>query len=77
MADSTIEGTISTGVTSLFGIAPIVTILVLIIIALCWFIRQLLADAKTDRKMVLDVVVSNTAVISEFKEMVRGAINQK
>ena len=77
MGGTTIESTVSSGVSSLFGIAPIVTILVLIIIILGWFIKQLLADMKADRQKMFDVVVNCTAVVAEFKEMVRGALNQK
>jgi len=73
----TMESTIAQGVSSLFGLAPIITVLVLIIVVLCWFIKSLLQDAKEERRLTRDALTGNTAVISEFKEMVRNALANK
>lgn len=77
MTTSTIEGAASEGIASLFGISPVVTILVLMIIALLWFVRYLLVDAQGERQLNRDALNNSTAVISELKEMIRGAINAK
>lgn len=76
MASQTLEGAVSDGVSSLFGLAPIITILVLIIIGLCWFIKSLLQDAKEERRLNREALLGNTSVIAEFKEMIRAAINK-
>lgn len=64
------------GVNSLWNIAPIVTILVLIILALLWFISALLKDAREERTLNRAALQGNTAILSELKELIRGAISK-
>jgi len=64
------------GVNSLWDIAPIVTILVLIILALLWFISALLKDAREERTLNRAALQGNTAILSELKELIRGAISK-
>lgn len=70
------DAVVSGGFTDLMKLGPVITILCLIIIALCWFIKSLLQDAKEERKLNRDALVSNTQVISEFKELIRNALHQ-
>lgn len=64
------------GVTSVMGVSPIVTILMLIILAMAWFIRMLLLDAKEERRVTRDALIGNTAILSELKELIRGAVSK-
>lgn len=68
--------TVNAGLQSLFTIAPIVTLLVLIVICQLWFIRFLLNEAKEERKLNREALNNSTAVISELKEMIRNAITR-
>lgn len=72
-----IEGAAAEGIKSLFGVDPLTTALVLAILALLWFIRFLLLDAREERKLNRDALTNATTVIAELKEMIRGAINSK
>lgn len=72
----TFEGVAASGFGELMKIAPIVTVLLLVIFCLCWFVKSLLQDARDERKLNRDALVSNTAVIAELKELIRGAINR-
>lgn len=71
-----LEGAAAGGVSDLMKISPVVTILVLVIMALGWFIRSLLSDARDERKLNRDALTNSTAVIAELKELVRGAIHR-
>jgi hypothetical protein len=64
------------GLNDLMHIAPVVTLLVLIIMGLCWFIRSLLQDARDERKLNRDALTNSTAVIAELKELIRSAIHK-
>lgn len=48
----------------------------LVIFALCWMVRYLIKRNDDLNKVVTDALVNNTAVISEFKEMVRASLNK-
>lgn len=61
---------------TIMDIAPVVSVLVLIIFVLIWFIYLLLKDAREERALNRDVVKGNTAILAELKEMIRGAINR-
>lgn len=74
MAPDNLEQAASTGFASLMTISPLVTVLVLFIMGLCWFIKGLLQDARDERKLTRDALVANTSVIAELKEMIRIAI---
>ena len=76
MANGTIEGAVSEGIVSLFDISPITTLLILMIVSLLWFIRHLLIDAKEERHLNRDALNNSTAVISELKELIRGALTK-
>lgn len=64
------------GLNNLMSISPVVTILVLVVMGLCWFIRGLLQDARDERKLNRDALTGSTSVIAELKEMIRGAIHR-
>lgn len=64
------------GVDSLMGIAPLVTVLVLIIIVCVFFIWALLKDAREERALNREALKGNTIILTEFKEMIRGALNR-
>ena len=64
------------GINSLWDIAPVVTVLVLIILALMWFISQLLKDAREERALNREALKGNTVILTELKEVIRGAINR-
>jgi len=64
------------GVKELLSVSPLVTALVLGIICLMWFIKTLLKEAKEERTLNREALINNTAVISEFKELIRNALNK-
>lgn len=70
------EQVVSGGFTDLMKLAPIITLLCIIVIVMGWFIKSLLADAKEERRLNRDALINNTAVISEFKELVRGLVQK-
>lgn len=65
------ESAAQKGIESLFGISPVVTILVLVIMGLCWFIKGLLRDARDDRKSMTDALINSTAVMTTHNELLR------
>lgn len=65
------------GVASLFNIDPLVTVLVLAIMALLWLVRYLIQRNQEQGDKITDALINNTAVVAEFKEMVRALIAQK
>jgi len=71
---TSLEHAASSGAASLFTLGPIVTILVLAIMGLIWFIKSLLQDARDERKLNRDALVNVTTVITELKEIVRHVI---
>lgn len=71
-----IAGAAANGINSLWHIAPIVTILVLVIIVLLYFIRLLLQDAREERKVVRDTLAGNTAVMSRLEELIRTTVHR-
>ncbi len=68
------------------GVAPIigkiteqgalVAFMLLVILALAWFVRYLLQRNESQSKVITDALINNTAVISEFKEMVRASLHK-
>lgn len=71
-----IEAT-ANGVNSLWEVAPIVTILVLIDVVLLYFIRVLLLDAKEERTLYRQTLKENTEAFNSLKEIIRVAISTK
>lgn len=78
-----IDKNIDKGVEQLLSVSPLVTALILVIVVLIWFIRDLLKSSKEDRmlsredaKHSTNALINNTAVISEFKELIRNALNK-
>lgn len=76
MNGTTIEGAAADGFASLMSLSPVVTILILVIMGLCWFIKSLLQDARDERKLNRDALNNSTAVIAELKELVRSALHR-
>lgn len=68
------EEVITKGVSSLMNLGPLVTLLLLVILGQFWIIKCFIKDAKDERTLNRDALMNNTAVISEFKELIRGAI---
>lgn len=64
------------GFSDLMKISPLTTVLVLIILGLCWFIKSLLQDARDERKLNRDALMNSTSVIAELKELIRSAIHK-
>lgn len=64
----------SRGVDSLWELAPIVTILILIIMVLLYFLRALLLDAKEERSLYRQTLKENTDAFNSLKEIIRVAI---
>lgn len=71
-----IEDVIADGIRSLMNISPVTTYMVLSLIVLLVFIKILLNDARAERTLNRDALNNSTAVISELKEMIRGAIHR-
>jgi len=67
----------SKGVNSLLEIAPVVTVLVLAIIALIYFVRALLIDAKEERNLYRSTLEANTKALTSLQEVIRVAITFK
>ena len=65
------------GIVSLFEINPLVTVLVLAILALLWLVRYLIQRNERQGDKMTEAFIANTAVIAELKEMIRAAISQK
>ncbi len=72
-----ISGAAAQGIVSLFNIDPLVTVLVLVNIALVWLARYLIQRNEKQNDKVTQALIENTAVIAEFKEMVRALMAQK
>jgi len=65
------------GIVSLFEINLLVTVLVLAILALLWLVRYLIQRNERQGDKMTEAFINNTAIIAEFKEMIRAAIAQK
>lgn len=72
-----IVGAASEGVNSLWGIAPVVTVLVLMMFVLIYFIRALLIDAKEERNLYRGILEANTKALTSLQEVIRVAISLK
>lgn len=73
---SNFEATAAGGLGGLMEIHPVVSILILVIMGLCWFIKGLLQDARDERKLNRDALIASTVTLTELKELVRNAINR-
>ncbi len=71
-----ITGAAAKGVNSLWDIAPVVSILVLAIMVLLYFIRGLLMDAKEERKANRDALIGNTAVLARLEELILATVSK-
>lgn len=54
----------------------LIALMLLIILALAWFVKYLINRNDAQNKIVIDALINNTAVISEFKEMVRASLTK-
>lgn len=72
-----LTGAAAQGVTSLFQITPLVTVLVLIILALIWLVRYLIERNERQGEKVTDALVNNTAALTALKETVHVVFSQK
>lgn len=73
----TIAPTATKGLESLLQIAPVVTVLVLVILVLVYFIRALLIDAKEERNLYRGTLEENTRALTSLQEVIRVAISVK
>ena len=71
-----IVGSATHGLDSLWNLAPIVTVLVLAILALCYFVRALLLDAKEERNLYRQTLMENTKALNSLQEIIRVAISR-
>lgn len=71
-----IEKAIGTGIDDLLHISPITSVLIFVVIGLCWFIRSLLQDARNERQLNRDALNGSTAIISELKGMIYAILNK-
>lgn len=72
-----LTGAAASGVESLFHVNELTTVLVLIILALAWYVRYLILRTEKQGDRITDALIQNTGIISELKEMIRAALNQK
>lgn len=66
----------ATGVNTLWGISPVVTVLLLINMLCLYFIRALLIDAREERGLYRQTLVNNTEAFNALKEIIRVAITK-
>ena len=71
------ETVVTAGMGQLMQLGAVVVVLLLVILGLCWFCRALLTDAKEERALTRDALIDNTKVISELKEIIRGALHSR
>jgi hypothetical protein len=71
-----LENTAANGLAGLMAVSPLTTVLVLVIMGLCWFIKSLLQDARDERKLNRDALIASTVTLTELKELVRNAISR-
>jgi len=64
------------GLTNLMGLAPVVTLLVLVCMGLCFLVWALMKDARKERTLVREALTGNTEILTELKEMVRNAVHR-
>jgi len=72
-----IADTATNGINSLWDIAPVVTVLVLVILMLVYFIRTLLLDAREERNLYRGTLEENTKALTSLQEIIRVAITLK
>lgn len=72
-----ITGAAATGLNSLWNLAPIVTILLLINLLLVHFLRALLLDAKEERSLYRQTLMENTKAFNSLQEVIRAALSTK
>lgn len=51
--------------------------MLLVIVGLCWFVLYLMKELRETRRESTNALVNATAVIAEFKEIVRAALHSK
>lgn len=73
---TSIEAAVGGGLYDLMHINSLTTVLLLIIMGLCWFIRSLLQDARDERQLNRDALNGSTAIISELKGMIYAIVNK-
>lgn len=71
-----LEAAVGGGLSELMRLGPIVTLETLIIVGLCYFIRELLRDAKNERQLNRDALNSSTAIIAELKGMIHAIVTK-
>lgn len=72
----TLERAIGGGVSDLLQISPLTSVLIFVVMGLCWFIRSLLQDARNERQLNRDALNGSTAIISELKGMIYAIVNK-
>ena len=66
-----LEQVAADGMTRLFDYGGVVIVLILIVLALCWFCVYLLKRNTALADRFVEVVIQNTQTITEFKEALR------
>ena len=72
---TSIESAVGGGVSELMRLGPIVTLETLVLIVLCYFIRELLRDAKTERQLNREALNNSTAILAEIKGTLNAILN--
>lgn len=71
-----IEQAASGGLTQLMNVNPLTTLLVLIVMALCWIIRELIRDIRTERDRVTTTLINVAAVMAEQRTLITMAVQK-
>ncbi len=72
-----LTGAAANGLNSLWHLAPVVTILLLLVMVLIYFLRALLLDAKEERTLYRQTLQENTKAFDSLQEVIRAAISKK
>lgn len=60
------------GVNSLFTISPLTTVLVLVILGLCWVIREQMKRNERQSDKITDALINNTSALTALKEVINA-----
>jgi hypothetical protein len=69
-----LTGAAANGVNSLWQQGALVTVLVLAVMLLCYLVRALLLDAKSEREKYCKTLMANTEALNGLKEIISVAI---
>lgn len=70
------EGAAAQGLTNLMGIAPVITVLVLVLMAMGFLLWKLLVWSREDSQKSRDALNNNTAILSALKETIDHAVRK-